>query len=662
LIVEAGTGTGKSLAYLIPSVLYAHRNDTRVVVSTHTVALQDQIRDRDFPTLRMVLGDEISLAVFKGRNHYVCMRKLEQEAGAIGFGSPADETIAVMAYLRWLVDTREGMREELSMRGAMNTVWARVQSESETCIGKRCPFFKPCFYFRARARAHEADVVVTNHSLVFADLRADHRILPRYNKLVFDEAHHLEEQATQHLGEEIQFARCITVLTRLVRDNRQHGLLPELSQRLTGTHVSAKVLPILDRVAARVTGLRPMLDAVFGTVAALIPPGETVQRFDEACTRRREWSTFISAVHEVTDYMGPLADDYDELLHLADEMEGDLDVTGGRLLDACGLLRELIEQVAVLQRATVHDDMWVVWAEKGGSDARSVSVRRAPLDVAHLLKERLFANKQSVILTSATLSVNGNFSFVQRQLGLEDGADKRVATLMVESPFDIAGQALLCIPSDVPDLAGIPIEDASRWLTASLERLAAVSQGRMLVLFTSHALLRAVAQRIREPLRRLGLRLYAQGVDGNRSKILDAFRSEPASVLFGAQSFWEGIDLPGDQLTTLAIVRLPFAPPTHPVAQARAERIERSGQSAFWQVSLPEAVVRFRQGFGRLIRTIDDRGVVVVYDKRIITARYGQVFLRSLPNVRPVVAREAEVVEQVGRFLRAESGTAAAQR
>jgi ATP-dependent DNA helicase DinG len=650
LVAEAGTGTGKSLAYLIPAVLHAKRQDTRVVVSTHTVALQDQIRDRDFPVLRQALGEDISLAVFKGRNHYVCMRKVEHEARSADLATPPDETVGLMSVLRWLVDTSEGIREELALRGPLQTLWLRIQSESETCIGRRCPFFKPCFYFRARARAHEADVIVTNHSLVFADLQADHRILPKYDHLVFDEAHHLEEEATHHLGEEVQAAHVAHLMQRLVRENRSHGLLQELVSQLSAMPAATRGLPILDRLAVQISEVRPLFDAAFAAAAALLPPGETMRRFDTALRSTPQWSRYAEAVEALCAKAEALEADAAQLADWAQQVDLEADVTGGRLLDAAGLVREVTGALAALGRTLQSSDLWVDWVEQSGSDVRSLTIHRAPLDVARLLRDQLFRHKRSVVLTSATLSVGGDFQYVRKGLGLAE-LDRPVQAIAVKSPFRMDQQAMLCIPKDIPDLSAQPPDQAAAWLSDSLERLAETSGGRLLVLFTSHALLRAVASRLRHRLRSRGLRLLAQGIDGERTRLIETFRAHPQSVLLGAQSFWEGIDLPGDQLTTLAIVRLPFAPPTHPVAQARAEQLQQSGQSAFWTLSLPEAVVRFRQGVGRLIRTVHDRGVVVVYDKRIITARYGTVFLRSVPGLRPAIDTESALMEQIRAFL-----------
>ncbi|MCL6548396.1 MAG: DNA polymerase III, partial [Alicyclobacillus sp.] len=509
----------------------------------------------------------------------------------------------------------------------------------------------------------------------------DFRILPKYDTLVIDEAHHLEQEATRHLGEEVHLSHCLALAARLTRDGGKHGVLAELANRLTGSETpAAGALPAVERLAEQVAALRGCAEEAFAALAAMGPDGEWVYRVDPAepggpragdrpggaasslrsgpdtspaAPRGSLWDRYVQAVGRMEEILPEVLKDLAWLREAADR-EPDEELSA-RMLDACGFAEDLAGQLNVLVRSTRRDDNVVQWVELSGTlQRRQVCLHRTPIDVAGILRERLFGQKRSVILTSATLSVGGNFSFLAEQVGL-DGAERdgRLISLTVESPFRYDRQALLCVPNDVPDLARLDAEEAAVWLGESLFQLARLSEGRLLALFTSHRWLQATAAVLRGPLRKAGYATLAQGVDGERTRILESFRRNPRSVLLGAQSFWEGIDLPGDQLRTLVIVRLPFTPPTHPVAAARHERIEQSGRSAFWTASLPEAVVRFKQGFGRLIRTVEDRGVVVVYDKRIVTARYGAHFVRSV-GVQPLVAPEQEVFRRIGTFFSAD--------
>ncbi|MCL6453799.1 MAG: DEAD/DEAH box helicase [Alicyclobacillus sp.] len=664
LLVEAGTGTGKSLAYLIPAVQYARRTGDRVVVSTHTIALQDQLEHRDFPLLQSALGEDVSLAVMKGRTHYLCLRKLRQEVEGVNLLTDPAEALTLMRLLVWLVQTEEGSREELAEVDALPAVWPRIQSETETCIHKRCPFFKPCYYFRARARAYGADVVVANHSLVLSDLKTNHHVLPRYSRLVVDEAHHLEQEATQHLGEEVFRSQTLGLLGRLSRDGGRHGAIPDVLARLGSTlSIAARAIQPLQKIDESLGPLRQQTEALFAMLAGLVPPGQSDLRLRPPVT---DHPAFLAA-RQVADELQPTLDLLErwaaEVASIA-EQESD-EETSGRMLDATGFLNELVARLRLLADVGQADDDWVEWIEcSGPPERRQVGIRRAPIDVSAILRERLFEAKDAVVLTSATLSVAGDFQFIGRRLGLlpapggshrapgetEEGGFS-VETLTVPSPFDLSRQALLCVPTDVPDLSKMPAEEAAVWLADSIFQLARLSQGRLLALFTSHAMLRATADYLRDPLARRGIAVLAQGLDGNRTQVLRAFQANPRAALLGAQSFWEGIDLPGDQLTTLVIVRLPFQPPNHPVTEARSERLEAAGQSPFWQQSLPDAVVRFRQGFGRLVRTVHDRGVVVVFDRRIVTARYGQRFFQSIPGVQSFRGPERDMLRRVRDFL-----------
>lgn len=650
-VIEAGTGTGKSMAYLIPAVLYALATGERVVVSTHTMALQDQIEQRDFPTLQTLFDDHLQLSIQKGRKNYVCLRKVKSEAGLLSFASATDEIQMVMSLLTWLSQTAAGAREELSTQAVSSTLWTRVQSETDSCINKRCPFFRPCYYFRAKSAAQMADVVVTNHSLLLSDVKAGHRVLPKYDALVIDEAHHLEEQATKHLGSEVHAAQVAALSHRLSRDRGKHGVLPELRSRFTDT--AAMPYGMEDRLQQAeewVDHIQRTADAAFQTIGALVPPGKTEFRLTATVYQEAAFLRFADAMESLRKPLASLRELVKGLQEWSKVAATDDDA--GRIIDAAGFLDGWLQSIELLDGVTTDSPDLVTWIERRGLSRPRLSVHRAPIDVSHTLKNTLFDPVERVVLTSATLSIKGNFDYTIAQLGLTDSRTAgTLLTANVSSPFDYGVQARLCIPSDVPELAKMSAQDAALWLGDSLFQLAVASEGRVLTLFTSHQMLKETAKLLRDPLRQQGLSLLAQDVDGGRTAMLDAFRRNPRSVLLGAQSFWEGIDLPGDQLTTLVIVRLPFAPPSHPVTEARHERLEASGTSAFWASSLPDAVVRFRQGFGRLIRTSLDKGVVVVYDKRLITQRYGQTFIQSLPGVKPLIGPEREMLQQIKAFL-----------
>lgn len=650
-MVEAGTGTGKSLAYLVPGVLVAMATGEPVVVSTHTLSLQDQIAERDFPLLRKMFGEDLRLVVQKGRNNYVCLRKVRSEARLTTMATPIEDILSVMAILVWLTETPDGTRETLSKSSVGPSLWARVQSESESCINRRCPFFHPCYYFRTKQAAQHAHVIVTNHSLVMSDLASEHHVLPKYQHLIVDEAHHLEEQATHHLGFEVQSGGMAALSHRLVRDRGRGGVLAEVARLLEELDMRGKVLDDLEEGKEWVATVAGEVDEAFQAIAAYLPPGQSEIRLDASWRASDSFQAYRAAMERAEAGVKRLEQLRTRLVELVKSLPSEDHV--GRVVDASGFLGSWLDGIGRMREVMEDRPDDVTWAEVQASGARTrVSVHRAPVDVARVLKQQLFDPLRSVILTSATLAVNGEFGFAIQKLGLRDDAEQeRVVTRTVPSPFAMDKQARLFVPSDVPDIAAASTEESAAWLTTSLVDLAEATQGRMLVLFTSHALLRETAKLARKPLADRGLSLLAQDVDGSRAALLEAFRAHPMSVMFGAQTFWEGIDLPGDQLTSLVIVRLPFSPPTHPVTAARLERLQASGQNAFRALSLPEAVVRFRQGVGRLIRTQQDRGVIVVYDKRVITQRYGSMFWKSIPGLRPIVLPERDLVAAVQKFL-----------
>ena len=531
-MVEAGTGTGKSLAYLVPAALVAMATGEPIVVSTHTLSLQDQIAERDFPLLRRIFGDDLRLVVQKGRNNYVCLRKVRSEARLATMATPIEEIQGLMALLVWLTETPDGTRETLSKSSVGAGLWARVQSESESCISRRCPFFHPCYYFRTKHAAQSAHLIVTNHSLVMSDLASDHRVLPKYQNIILDEAHHLEEQATNHLGFEVQSGGMAALAHRLVRDRGGSGVLAEVARMLEELHVRGGTLDLLEEGKEWVASLSGEIDAAFQAIADYVPQGQSEARLDAAWRQSDSFRAYRGALERTREGVKRLQDLRQRLAELVKSLPSDDYV--GRAIDAAGFLGSWLDGIARMQEVLDERPDDVTWAEVQtvGSRVR-VSVHRAPIDVARVLKQNLFDPMRSVILTSATLAVNGAFDFAIRKFGLqEDAEENRVIARTVASPFAMDKQARLFVPSDVPDIAAAPTEEAAMWLTSSIADLAEASRGRMLVLFTSHALLRETARFARAPLSERGISLLAQDVDGSRAALLEAFRAHPESVIF----------------------------------------------------------------------------------------------------------------------------------
>lgn len=643
LLVEAGTGTGKSLGYLLPSLYYGLKESKKIVVSTHTIQLQEQLRERDLPLLQQVLPMPFQAAIFKGRNNYLCLRKFENRQSMPEHALNREDAIVRGGMTVWLGETLRGEAEELNIGGRNKDEWDIVQSDAASCLNRACPWFRKCFYHRARNEAGKADLVITNHALLFTDLRAEHRLLPSYERLVVDEAHHLEEVATNHLGQKTGHSALVVPMQRLWRDART-GLVPQLISSISATSVveASEWVEKLELVVPKLGELREAwerwMEALYGLLAAYAAPDESgnLSLRVKPDALPAEWESLTVDGENVIQLLSDLIRPLDKLASEIRESTDELTMQG-MLTDLSGVLKDLQNIRADAQSfVALGKPEFVYWLE-GHSQyrGRSVWIYGAPADVSDLLKEGVFDRKSSVVMTSATLTVDKSFRYVTEQLGLDSAErDGKLKTALLPSPFKYREQALVLIPRDFPNIKGQGGEAKFvSALTDSLAEAAKTVGGRMLVLFTSHRMLRAVYDPLKALLESSGIQVLGQGVDaGSRSRLTQQFMNNPASVLLGTSSFWEGVDLPGDALTCLAIVRLPFQPPNHPVAEAKSEKLIAENKSPFMKLSLPQAVIKFKQGFGRLVRTATDRGIVLLYDTRVIDTNYGKYFLYSLPG------------------------------
>ncbi len=661
LLIEAGTGTGKSLGYLIPSLYYGLKESKKIVVTTHTIQLQEQLRQRDLPLLQEALPVPFRASVFKGRANYICLRKFENRVTVPDYALSEEDAVGRGAMIVWLSETERGEGEELNL-GRAKEEWDAVASDAASCLNRSCPWFHKCFYHRARHEAGKADLIITNHALVFTDMRAEHRLLPSYDKLIVDEAHHLEDVASQHLGQKTGYNSLAIPLQRLWKDAR-NGLIPRLKEALgsAGHEQAPAWTEKVEQLPFKLHLIREAWDrwseSLFGLLAGHAAADETgsltlrlkPDKLPDGWDKIRVDAE--NAVQLMSDFIRPM-----EKLIAEIREENDDYALQGLLTDLNGAVKDVANVRADLSSfITLGDPNFVYWAEAHFQyRGRSVWMYGAPADVSGLLKEGLFDRKTSVIMTSATLTVDKSFRYVTEQLGLSDHEQEgRLRTAMLPSPFRYREQALVLIPRDFPGIRGKDGDSAFvRALTESLRDVAASVGGRMLVLFTSHRMLKSVYEPLKEALKHANIEVLGQGIDSSsRSRLTKRFREQPASVLLGTSSFWEGVDLPGDALTCLAIVRLPFQPPNHPVVEARSERLQAENKNPFMKLSLPQAVIRFKQGFGRLIRTAADRGLVILYDTRVIDTRYGKYFLYSLPGPKMEHLPASGVAERAREWL-----------
>lgn len=665
LLVEAGTGTGKSLGYLLPAIYHSVKSDEKVMVSTHTINLQEQLRERDIPLLTKVVPFPFKAAVFKGRQHYLCLRKFEHKMNRRDFASPKEEIMIAAQMIVWLAQTENGDDEELNLGNRGGDFWETVASESDSCLGRSCPWFRKCYYHKAKHEAGVADVVITNHSKLFTDIQAGHQLLPGYERLVIDEAHHLEDVAGKHLGMQMKYFTVVHTLTRLFKDSK-NGQLPNLRQQLqqSGSERAASWGAVIDGLYPSFLDVKEHWDRLAEAMFTLMPersdaasgdPGQFVLRLLPH-KKPKNWDDLLAMENQIYATIGDIVRKAEKLLtELKEQDEQDFG-SESLITDITGLIKDLgSERDALRSFMKLEDVNTVYWIEGNGNyRSKSLQIFAVPIDVSEQLKNFFFDRKKSIVMTSATLSVDKSFQYMIDQLGLQEAqAQDRLMTSMLPSPFNYREQALLVIPRDFPSVKGSVGDDYFvSTLVRSLADAAIVTQGRMLVLFTSYRMLRQVYDPLKELLSSHNISVIGQGMDsGSRSKLTRRFQGQQASVLLGTSSFWEGVDIPGEALTSLAIVRLPFQPPNHPLVEAKSERLQQEKKNPFMKLSVPQAVIRFKQGFGRLVRTSQDRGIVIVYDTRILESYYGKYFLYSLPGPKMEHMPLGQMVPRIAEWL-----------
>ncbi len=611
LIVEAGTGTGKTLAYLVPVL----RAGKRVVISTATKALQEQLFHKDIPFLEQAIGRPLAVCYMKGRNNYLCRKKL-YDITSQAVLSGLDEIDHYQAIVEWEKQTETGDRAELAMLPENSQLWSKIDARTEACIGERCKEFERCFITEMRRRALESDIIIVNHHLFFADLAikqakdgAGDGVLPEFGAAIFDEAHELEEVAGGYFGVSVGNLRFEDMARDVENTLKQKRLL------------SATILAATAR-------LRERANLFF----SLLPPGEG--RF---------------AFRDRDGFLEEHGDVYESLRDAVAALQADLNVLSPKPDEVFSFIRrcdELNVQLSFVLES--RDRNTVYWIERRGPAMRSggrhshrneaasrfVFVQATPIDISQILRSKLFEQLETAVLTSATLAVNGEFRYLRGRLGLEHARE-----LIVPSHFNYESQAMLYVPPDMPDPRSP--EFAAR-ASEIIRRVLELSQGRAFCLFTSYAQMHQIHDRLSFEL---DFPLLLQGT-APKNALLKEFRSTPNAVLFATASFWQGVDVQGEQLSCVIIDRLPFAVPSDPVVAARVNAINEVGGNAFFDYQVPAAVIALKQGFGRLIRSLNDRGVLVLLDNRIVKQRYGRVFLNSLPRY----ARAASLDDVQGFF------------
>ncbi len=628
LVVEAGTGVGKSFAYLVPAILavtepeaetpesaaaeggdddVAERRPRRIVVSTHTISLQEQLLGKDLPLLKGVIPRDFSAVLAKGRGNYVSLRRLE--AAAMRGGSlfvDAGEFEQVRELVKWSKTTHDGTLADMPFRPSPS-VWDEAASDSGNCLGRKCPRYKDCFYFAARRRLEHAQVMIVNHALFFSDLalrRQNVSLLPDYDVAILDEAHTLEATAGDHLGLRITSSQVDYVLSKLYNDRTNKGLL-------VTRHLAAPQQEVMR--------CRQRADAFFRDVQDWFEQWGGNGRVRKAGVVHNELGAALAALGKMVRKEGN---------RIKDEVERQDFTSAGNRLELIGAaIDEWVEQSA-------EGSVYWIEAEQKRRGTR-VTLAASPIDVGPVLAEQLFARVKTVILTSATLAVgrDASFEFFKTRLGATKARGKQLG-----SPFDYQRQATLILLEGMPDPSS-QREAYDRQVSKMVRRYVHRTGGHAFVLFTSYQLLQRVAKELEASLGRDGLRLFCQGAGTPRHQMLEEFKATRGAVLFGTDSFWQGVDVPGDALQNVIITKLPFSVPDRPLLEARLDAIRQRGGVPFREYQLPEAAIKLKQGFGRLIRSSKDTGQVVILDPRVRSKPYGKLLLESLPDCRVVVER-----------------------
>ena len=665
-LLEAGTGVGKSFAYLVPALLWALANDERTVVSTNTINLQEQLVGKDLPLLAQAMGTDsrpVRYALLKGWRNYVCLSRLQHARAQVGSLLEPDRRDELDTVARWAKTTRDGSRSDLPFAPS-DEVWDEVAAESDLCTRLRCPSFDQCFVFEARRRAADADVVVVNHHLLASDLAVrraqgnweDAAVLPPYRRLILDEGHHLEDVAAEHLGKRVASRGVERLLSRLER--RDRGILPALRGALAAEADEQTGPEVLKRITMRVVpaqrDARTAAERLFTLIDAWMagkPDG--VERLADGFADDAVWAQGLEEALERFHYTAAtLREELAGVVALVED--GDLDPTDRltaltqELRGIMGRLDGARDAVTATLRPPPGQGPTVRWVERrrGGH----VALATAPLELAPLLQELLFARIESVVLTSATLTAGGSFEFLEHRLGLDLHPVRPGPREVLPSPFNFRDQCLFAIPDDVPSPdAGGETHDA--FTAEAAAELAQAADGGLFVLFTSHRALRRVAAILRERRDVVGRwPLLVQG-EAPRDLLLRRFRESGSAILLGTDSFWEGVDVPGHALRALLLAKLPFRVPTEPITAARLEAIQAAGGDPFNEYLVPLAALKLKQGFGRLIRTRTDVGTVLLLDPRVLRKRYGAALLAGLPPAERVVGPWDHVKQRIEEFF-----------
>ncbi|MGB2691452.1 MAG: helicase C-terminal domain-containing protein [Thermodesulfobacteriota bacterium] len=670
-LVEAGTGTGKTLSYLVPAINWALKNEERVVISTNTINLQEQLIDKDIPLLYDAFDDDFKYSLVKGMRNYLCLLRAETIQEGLFEMADDDEVGSIDDILEWAKVTEDGSLSDLSFTPP-DSVWEKVSAESDSCLRARCPYYSRCFFYKSRREIASSQLLIVNHHLLFSDLAiksasesSEAGILPPFKRVIFDEAHHLNDAATSHFGMRATKFGILRVIRRLKRKGKGgqgKGLIyytAALATKLIKLYRKGVVNDLLRKVeellSTKVDALEQHVaesfDSLYTFCLAIAQEKdggkeEINLRLTDDILEQEGWENIDKKFSILRIRLKELHEEIKAITDILIDYEVESDIAK-LIVEFKGVSNKLDYYSDVISTfLSREDDGFVRWVEgRMGRGGILSGLGLSPLDISPTLKERLYSKCETVVMTSATMAVNSNFGFLKKGLGLED--EQRVDELILPSPFNYEEQLLLAIPDDIPEPGNVGYAEA---ISGLIRDAAKASNGNALILFTSYTLLETVYRKIHQELEDEGILTLKQGAFP-RARLLDKFRIEDNSVLFATDSFWEGVDVPGDALKLVIITRLPFRVPTEPIIEARVEYMENQGLNSFTDYSVPVAVLKFKQGFGRLIRTKTDKGAVLVLDKRLISKFYGKFFLNSLPKCTRLIDSSENVINNIKLFI-----------
>ena len=666
-LIEAGTGCGKSMAYLIPALTYARDLGEQVVISTHTINLQEQLLEKDIPLISKALEISLKVVLVKGMHNYLCLRKFH-ETFQTRLVLSEDDIKCLDSIHDQLNHFKEGSKSELKVLPSYST-WEEINAESDTCTGPKCPYYNDCYFTKARQQIENAQILVVNHHLLFADLamKSDKNVtsslLPPYSRLIIDEAHHIEEVATEYFAKKVNRLFLLKTIGRLLNENAggKIGQLKEKVSRHFGHNPHPDSKSLLSRLELDIPGKKKtLLEALTGMYQSVLELLENGQFQEETKLRLQEHHqnhplfkdgihpkalSFADELKRVEQMILSLNKDIEalkdeKLNEQTGQLRHDMKALAGRLSDAADTLKHMMTLQIPENRVR-----WIDHSQKGMR--ANTTLTDASLDLSELFTQNLFSRFKTIVLSSATLTANQKFDYLEERFGLKsEEMSPRVQKSLYPSPFNYASQAALGLPDDMPDPTDPNYNNAA---SDAILKLLEASKGGAFVLFTSYRSLQATYQQLKDPLEKRGLRPLKQG-EMSRKDLIKAFKETRYGVLFGTDSFWEGVDVAGEALRLVIIQKLPFKVPSEPLIQARLEKLKEEGKEPFRSYSLPQAILKLKQGFGRLIRKKSDHGAIVILDPRIKTKNYGKSFLKSLPVCHEVLGSLDEVVKGLKQF------------